>query len=282
MGDNFNILYDQALIDAASEFNSAFQRSENSVRFADLDNDLSDELIVFMFPYSFIFKYDFGNNKVISYKENINSNSVFVGDLNLNGVPEIAFPTADGIKFYEFAGSIMTNTPYNLNGFSLDSSSVQLTWNGNVDQYYIYRGTEQNNLERIDSTFTTDYVDLDTQLNINTNYHYAVQAFDLSKPIPLSNLSSSIEVYVHKPGKVDTAVARSATTVTVTFSEKMNNTIENLQAFELMNVGIPNSVAPANQFAYLLTFREPIPVGENESLLSLNKEETFALVISRK
>jgi len=267
IGDNFNILYDQALIDAASEFNSAFQRSENSVRFADLDNDLSDELIVFMFPYSFIFKYDFGNNKVISYKENINSNSVFVGDLNLNGVPEIAFPTADGIKFYEFAGSIMTNTPYNLNGFSLDSSSVQLTWNGNVDQYYVYRGTEQNNLERIDSTFTTDYVDLDAQLNINTTYHYAVQAFDLSKPIPLSNLSSSIEVYVHKPGKVDTAVARSATTVTVTFSEKMNNTIENLQAFELMNVGIPNSVAPANQFAYLLTFREPIPVGENELVL---------------
>ncbi|MGB5892775.1 MAG: T9SS type A sorting domain-containing protein, partial [Ignavibacteriaceae bacterium] len=57
------------------------------------------------------------------------------------------------------------------------------------------------------------------------------------------------------------------TTVTVTFSEKMNNTIENLQAFELMNVGIPNSVAPANQFAYLLTFREPIPMGGNQLLI---------------
>ncbi|MGB5847457.1 MAG: S8 family serine peptidase, partial [Ignavibacteriaceae bacterium] len=265
IGDNFNVLYDQALIDAASEFNSAFQRSENSVRFADLDNDLSDELIVFMFPYSFIFKYDSGINRVISYKENINSNSVFVGDLNLNGVTEIAFPTADGIKFYEFAVSIMVNTPYNLNGFSADSSTVQLTWNGNVDQYYIYRGTEQNNLELIDSTFTDEYLDI--QLNNNTTYYYAVQAFDPLKQIPLSNLSSQIEVYVHVPGKVLSAEALSATTVTVTFSEKMNNTIENLQAFELMNVGIPNSVAPANQFAYLLTFREPIPMGGNQLLI---------------
>jgi len=265
IGNNFNVLYDQVLIDAASEFNSTFQRSENSVRFADLDNDLSDELIVFMFPYSFIFNYDFGTNRVISYKENINSNSVFVGDLNLNGVNEIAFPTTDGIKFYEFALSIMANTPYNLNGFSLDSSRIQLNWNGNVDQYYIYRGIEQNNLELIDSTLTDEY--LDSQLNSNTTYFYAVQAFDPLKQIPLSNLSSPVEVYVHVPGKVLSAEALSASTVTVTFSEKMNNTIENLQAFELMNVGIPNSVAPANQYAYLLTFREPIPLGVNQLLI---------------
>jgi subtilisin family serine protease len=265
IGDNFNILYDKGLIDAASEFNSAFQRSENSLRFVDLDNDLFDELVVFMFPYSYIFKHEFGINKVISYKENINSNSVFVGDLNLNNVPEIAFPTSEGIKFYEFAISVMANTPYNLKGFSVDSSRVQLSWDGNVDQYYIYRGEDLNNMVIIDSTFTGEYLDI--QLQNKTTYYYAVQAVDLFKPIPLSNLSSPVEVYVHTPGKVLSAEALSATTVTVTFSEKMNNTIENLQAFELMNIGIPNSVAPANQFAYLLTFREPIPIGDNELLI---------------
>jgi hypothetical protein len=88
----------------------------------------------------------------------------------------------------------------------------------------------------------------------------------------LSNLSSPVEIYVHTPGKVLSAEALSAKTVTVTFSEKMNNTIENLQAFELIidsagNFRNPNSVAPANQFAYLLTFREPIPVGENQLLI---------------
>ncbi|MCZ6703597.1 MAG: S8 family serine peptidase, partial [Ignavibacteria bacterium] len=265
IGDNFNILYDQALIDAASEFNSAFQRSENSLRFADLDNDLSDELIVFMFPYSYIFKYDFGLNKIISYKENINSNSVFVGDLNLNGVPEIAFPTADGIKFYEFSISTTANTPYNLNGYSINSTRIKLMWSGNVDQYYIYRGTDPKNLGKIDSTFAHEYID--QNLNANTFYYYAVQAIDPIKPNPLSNLSTPIEVFAHTPGKVISAEGKSSETILVTFSEKMNNTIENLQALELESIGFPNSIAPANQYSYLLTFKEPIRIGLNNLIV---------------
>jgi len=262
VGGTFNTLYDQALVDAATEFSSAFQQSENSVRFADLDNDFVDELIVFMFPYSYIFKYDLGINKIISHKENINSNSIFVGDLNLNGIPEVAFPTNDNIKFYEFETSLITNTPYNLNGYSVDSTRVHLTWSGNVDQYYIYRGFDQNNLVLVDSTFTNEFTD--QQLSSNTFYYYGIKAVDLLNPIPLSNLSSVIEVYAHTPGKVRSVFANSTSTILVTFTEKMNNTIENLQAFNLAGEGIPNSVAPANQFSYLLTFREPLPIGDNQ------------------
>jgi subtilisin family serine protease len=265
ISENFNILYDQALIDAASEFNSAFQRSENSLRFADLDNDLSDELVVFMFPYSYIFKNDFEINKVISYKENINSNSVFIGDLNLNSVPEIAFPTADGIKFYEYSISTTANTPYNLNGYSINSTSIKLMWSGSVDQYYIYRGTDPKILVKIDSTFTDEYID--QNLIANEIYYYAVQAIDPIKPNPLSNLSTPVRVFAHTPGKVISAEGKSSETVLVTFSEKMNNTIENLQALELESIGFPNSIAPANQYSYLLTFKEPIPIGLNNLIV---------------
>jgi hypothetical protein len=262
VGGNLNILYDQAFLDAATEFSSAFQRSENSVRFADLDNDLVDELIVFMFPYSYIFKNKSGINKIISYKENINSNSIFVGDININGVPEVAFPTSEDIKFYEFEISTITSTPYNLNGYSVDSTRIHLTWSRSVDQYYVYRGTDPNNLVLVDSSFTNEFTD--QQLSSNTFYYYGIKAFDLLNPTPLSNLSSVIEVYSHTPGKVVNVIATSSTTVLVNFTEKMNNTIENLQAFNLAGVGIPNSVAPANQYAYLLTFRVPLPVGENQ------------------
>ncbi|MCH7770180.1 MAG: S8 family serine peptidase [Bacteroidetes bacterium] len=265
IGDNFNILYDQALIDAASEFKSAFQSSENSLRFADLDNDLSDELIVFMFPYSYIFKYDFGLNKIISYKENINSNSIFVGDLNLNGVKEVAFPTSESIKFYEFSISTTANTPYNLNGYSINSTGIKLMWSGNVDQYYIYRGTDPKNLGKIDSTFTDEYID--QNLIVNTFYYYAVQAIDPIKPNPLSNLSTPVKIFAHTPGKILSAEGKSSETVLVTFSEKMNNTIENLQALELENIGFPNSIAPANQYSYLLTFKEPIRIGLNNLIV---------------
>jgi len=267
VGNTFNTFYDQALIDAATEFSSSFQQSENSVRFSDIDNDGLDELILFMFPYSYIFKDQFGSDKIISYKENINSNSIFIGDLNNNGVQEVAFPTEQGIKFYEFATSNKANTPYNLSGYSIDSSSVHLTWSGNADQYYVYRGSSRENLELIDSVFffSTEYIDVN--LIKDVYYYYAIQANDVTKPEPLSNLSTVLSVFSHIPGKVISAFGSSPNSVTVTFSEMMSNTIENLQGFELLNVGIPNSVAPANQFSYLLTFSDNIPVGPNNLLV---------------
>ncbi len=262
--NELNIVYDQVFVDASTEFGSSFQRAENSIRFADLDIDGRDELVVFMFPYSYIFSHQFvGSNKIISYKENINSNSVFIGDLNNNSVPEIAFPTDQGINFYEFTISNKASTPFNLSGFSIDSSIIYLSWQGNVDQYYIYRGLTDDNLELIDSVIaTTQY----TEFNLaqNTNYYYAVQAFDLSKPDPYSNLSRVTEVYCHKPGNVISAVGSSSKAVTVNFSEKMSNTIENLQAFKLNGNVFPNSISPASQYSYLLTFRDQIPVGLNE------------------
>jgi len=268
LGNQLNILYDQVFVDASTEFSSSFQRSENGIRFTDLDNDGKDELMVFMFPYSYIFKHQFvGSNKIISFKENINSNSIFIGDLNNNNVPEIAFPTDLGINFYEFTISKKASTPYNVNGYSIDSTSIFLSWQGSVDQYYIYRGLAADNLILIDSVIAqTQYGDFN--LTKNTNYYYAIQAFDLSKEDPYSNLSKVIEVYCHTPGKVISVTASSQKTVAVKFSEKMNNTIENLQAFKLNGNVIPNSIAPASQYSYLVTFRDEIPVGTN--LLSVS------------
>lgn len=268
LGNQLNILYDQVFVDASTEFRSSFQRADNSIRFADLDDDGKDELVVFMFPYSYIFKHQFvGSNKIISFKENINSNSIFIGDLNNNNVPDIAFPTDQGINFYEFTISKKASTPYNVNGYSIDSTSIFLSWQGNVDEYFIYRGISPDDLDSIGYVFpSTQFVD--SYLEPNTNYYYAIQAFDLSKEDPYSNLSKVIEVYCHNPGKVISVTGNSSKTVTVKFSEKMSNTIENLQAFKLNETVFPNSIAPASQYSYLVTFRDEIPVGTN--LLSVS------------
>ncbi|OGU65359.1 MAG: hypothetical protein A2W30_06030 [Ignavibacteria bacterium RBG_16_36_9] len=120
-----------------------------------------------------------------------------------------------------------------------------------------------DNLTLIDSVISAvQYADFN--LNKNINYYYSIQAFDLSKEDPYSNLSRVIEVYCHTPGIVDTVFGSSSNTVTVKFSEKMNNTIENLQAFQLNGNVFPNSISPASQYSYLLTFRDKIPVGLNE------------------
>ena len=137
-----------------------------------------------------------------------------------------------GINFYEFTISNKASTPFNVNGYSIDSSSIFLSWQGSVDQYYIYRGLSADNLSLVDSVIAeTQYVDFN--LNKNTNYYYAIQAFDLSKEDPYSNLSRVIEVYSHTPGKVISVTGSSINTVTVKFSEKMSNTIENLTGIQI-------------------------------------------------
>ena len=117
----------------------------------------------------------------------MNSSSIFVGDLNRNGVKEIAFPTNEGIKFFEFAFSNKASTPYDLTGYSKDSSSIYLRWIGVGNKFYIYRGDSELNLVLIDSVSNTEYTDLSV-LN-NKNYFYAVKSYDPSKPDPISNLS---------------------------------------------------------------------------------------------
>ncbi len=260
-GSTVNFLMDQALIDASTEFNNAFRKSENSIRLSDLDNDGDDELILFVFPYAYIFQRDFNDNKIIAYKENINSNSIFIGDLNKNGINEVAFPNNNEIEFFEFAFSDQTSVPNNVQGFSLDSTTVQLKWNGLAERYYIYKGLDAANLELIDSlVFEPSYNDFNVSANIT--YFYAIKAYDPIKPEPLSGLSSIIEVYSHTPAKPITAANSSNRSVIVTFSEKMKNTIENLQSFEIQTVGYPNSITPNNQYSYLLSFNENLPVGE--------------------
>ena len=259
--DSINIIYDKAIIDPTTEFNSQFQKTETSIRFADIDNDGNDELIVFDYPYSYILKFINGQNEIISYKENINSSSIFVGDLNKDGVPEVAFPTSTGINFFEFAQSNHASTPYNLEGYSIDSTKIKLLWSGSPGSYLIYKGASQDSLYLYDSTSAEIY--FDAVAKTGSNYFYGVRAYDKTKLNPMSNLSQIIDVYSHRPAKITSVKVVSSNNLLITFSSRMNNKIDNLNSFEILNSGMPNSVSAASQFSYLLSFSEAFTIGKN-------------------
>jgi hypothetical protein len=271
VSDSLNVIYDRAFIDPATEFsNLQFQNTENSIRFADIENNGVDDLVLFVFPYSYIFRYDNGKNTIISYKENINSNSIFVGDLNKNGVNDVAFPTSQGIDFYEFAASDHASTPYNLSGYSLDSASIYLKWTGGGNLYNIFKGTDKNNLSLIDST--TNNFFSDTKVSNKTNYYYAVRAIDNTKKYPVSNLSQVIQVYAHKPAQVSSIKNETPNSLKVTFTQRTENKIENLHSFEVIGSGYPNSFSAASQYSYLLTFNNNLPAGKNRLVINYLKD----------
>ncbi|MGE5812529.1 MAG: S8 family peptidase, partial [Ignavibacteria bacterium] len=261
INDSLNIVYEQTFIDASKEFNSSFQSSENAVKFADIDNDGSEELILFMFPYSYIFKNTSGNTSIISYKENINSSSILVSDLNLNGIKEIAFPTNIGINFFEFNNSSKAPAPFNLTGYNIDSTQIRLAWSGEGSMFYIYKGDNAQNLIPTDSISANEY--FDRNISIPNNYFYAVKASDPGWPEPLSDFSQIIKVYSHKPAEIEKIESKSRNSVEVSFTEKIKTAIENLNSFEVLNSGFPNSISPSNEYSYLVSFSGNLPAGLN-------------------
>ncbi|MGE5848372.1 MAG: S8 family serine peptidase [Ignavibacteria bacterium] len=261
INDSLNIVYEQTFIDASKEFNSSFLSSENAVKFADIDNDGSEELILFMFPYSYIFKNTSGNTSIISYKENINSGSILVSDLNFNGIKEIAFPANSGINFFEFNSSSKASAPFNLTGYNIDSTQIRLAWSGEGNMFYIYKGDNALNLILADSISANEY--FDRNISIPNTYFYSVKASNPGKPEPLSDFSQIVKVYSHKPAEINKIESKNRNSVEISFTEKIKTTIENLNSFEVLNFSFPNSISPSNEYSYLVSFSGSLPAGLN-------------------
>lgn len=233
-----------------------------SLKFVDIDDDAIDELVLNMFPYSYILKFSNQGDRIIFYKEGSNTEHVFVGDINQNGVQEIGLKINEISNFFEFSNSIRTAPPGLVKGYSIDSMSIRLTWIAQAERYYIYKGIDASDIKLIDSLVLEPFY-IDMNVDLNKTYYYAIKAFNPIQPEPLSGLSNIVEVYSHTPAKPDTAFSNSNRTVIVKFSEKINTTIENLESFEIKNFGFPNSISPYDQYSYLISFNDNLPVGSN-------------------
>jgi hypothetical protein len=263
-GDLLEILYDNAFVDPATEFNVFTRRTYNNIRFVDIDQSGKEELILFLFPYSYIISHKLSGGEIISFEENINANVIFVSDFNKNNAPEIAFPDNNKIRFYEFTTSLKANTPTQLKGYSIDSVRINLTWLGDGNKYFIYRAEGATELTLYDSSTSNNYID--NNVALNRIYNYKVQAVDNSKSIPYSDLSKKLDVYHHQPARVLSVESKSDKSVFLRFSEKINPTIENPKSFELYKDQrsiFPNSFAAADQYSYVITFTESFTDGIN-------------------
>lgn len=255
---NFD-LTTRAFIDPASEFQGAFQQADNGIKFADIDNDNKDELILFMFPYSYILKMKGNKQQLVFYDEGVNSDGILVTDLNKNGVKEIALPKTDGVWFYEFTALDKPQAPNNVAGFSIDSLSVRLEWVGNQNSFIIYRGIDSLNYEKIDSVENMYYVD--NGVSLNTTYYYQVQSYNILNEVRYSDFSNTATVFHHTPAKLKQIYVNDNNSLIAYFDAPINTTILNLECFLIKNritnmyVEI-NSITPNNQFSYLITFKE--------------------------
>lgn len=243
---------DQAFVDPSGEFNLFSRKAYNTVKLTDLDADGKDELILFAFPYSYIMQYQTGGSDVIFYRDGVNSNSVFTGDLNNNGLIEFAVSEIDSLRFYEFQSSNVI--PFALKGYSTLDSVVFLNWKNTTGNVYIFRGEEGESLSILDSVSGMSYFDRSAVLG--KSYNYTVSKSNVLLP---GNSPGNILVYHHLPGRLLSHQVVTPKSIRLNFSERINTTIPNPEVFKLLSSGGLNrlsSITPYDQFSYLVSFSE--------------------------
>lgn len=256
-----NLIFKNAFVDPAEEFGSSFQKKQSSLKFVNIEG--KDKLVLFAFPYSYILSNNGVNlsTDFIYFDETTNSNSIFTGFLSSTSNIDIAFPKSDKIKYLTSSFS-SSNIPTDITGYSIDSSSVYLKWNGN-NNCKVFRGNTNNtdSFIKIGTTNTNHFVD--TTVNLNTKYYYIISNSSLTP----QNYSTVVEVYHHKAAKVLEGKAVSVFSIDIKFSEKVKTVVENLQAFSLLTtIGsvYPHSVSPSSSYSYLVTFSTELTSGENK------------------
>lgn len=196
--DSLNILAKKAFIDITSEISSGFQNTESAIKLADIDSDGDNEIIVFAFPEAYVF--DYKNNELIltDVENNVTSKEIFAGDLNKNGVPEIAFPGNDKTYFKEFASGIKPAAPVLLSGYSETINKVKLDFVSNGLINYIYRSeSADNGFSLLDSTVSKSYID--SSVVSDKYYYYYIKTSDPSFQDKYSENSTTLKVFSHKP-----------------------------------------------------------------------------------
>jgi len=266
--NELNIISSKAFMDISSTFSSGFTRRQYNVTFADIDNDGKEELLINVFPYFYILKNNDGLDNVIFYKTNINTTTVFTGDLNKDGVKEFGITENNSTNFYELKDSSFPVIATIKNVYSIDSSHIKLEFGSISGKYYLFRGLKPDNLNLYDSSNFESYID-SAGIRNNTMYYYSIKTIGSGNPLKESTQSSVVSVFAHAPAEAKSADVISSKQIKITFSNKIKNYVNELSNFKFIvkpanDILVPKTIFTSSQFSYILNFDNNLPVGEHQ------------------
>jgi len=206
--DTINVFGFQSL----KEYNSTIQLSS-------IDGE--DFLFASLYPDFYIFKIDNHTATPVWHEQTARSNAVIIDDFDGDGQAEFYFNNGEKIFGYCKILTERTPTPYFLTANPLDSIRVNLSWgkSSGAQYYKIYRGSDKQSLQLVDSTYALFYTD--SSLIVDSLYYYAVSAVDLSQSIPESWKSKMDSVMMSYPPKLTDAVSVNNREIILTFNDNI-------------------------------------------------------------
>ncbi|MCP5062984.1 MAG: S8 family serine peptidase, partial [Ignavibacteriae bacterium] len=194
------IHFQNMFLDVSSEFYSVFQKKYKSIDLANIDDDENDELIIFNSPNSYVFNYNENSNtELLDFRSDVNTQTIFVGDIDGNSLVEIGIPNLEGLGFVEFNNNKVA-PPVFTDFYSKDSTIIYLEWMQSFNPVHIYSGSHPDSLRLLDST-ASNYFNAE-QTYFSTSY-YSIIFYDPLTSDKLSNFSETISVFAHAPTKID-------------------------------------------------------------------------------
>ncbi len=251
-----HFLFQNMLLSTEKKFISSFDKSYSAIRFSDFNNDSKDELIIFSNPNAYIFDYDPNKTKLIYYLTDVNSQSIFIGDLDGNNLKEISIPNSNFTKFRELdSGSTQLIAPVITDSYSIDSTHNYFSWqNDNNFKTKVYKWGEL----AYDSTFANYFID---NVKSNTITSYYIEFYDQFNNV-ISSKSNLISIYSHQPGRFDSIEILNNKSLKMTFTLPIN--VDNLRIENLkIDENNPSSIAESSENSLILSTQDILLNGEH-------------------
>ena len=263
--NSVNTLFQTMFLDVSSEYYSVFQKKYKSLSLANIDDDENDELIVFNSPNSYIFSYNGNNNiQIKDFRNDVNTQTIFVGDLDENSFPEIGIPNSETLDFFEFNSNKIA-APVFTEYYSIDSTNIYLEWTQSPNPVYIYSGSDSDNLSFLDSTSNNYFNTVQTNNSIR---YYSILYYDSLTGTLLSNLSKSIPIFAHAPAKIDSINILDSKNIELVYSEKIKKKQFELQKYLIDSLLYPNSIRASSEKSVLLTLEKELSVGSHRLVVN--------------
>jgi len=250
---------------------------ESGINTGSIKTGETDYLYLAPYPDIYIFKSNGDSLIPVWYKNDINTNTIFVHDFDKNGINEFYINNGQQIIGYEQDLVTSPGRPNGFQSFPLDTNLVCLSWNqsSGADRYVIYRGTSRENITLYDST-VTEFTYSDSSVLNNQQYFYAIQIVDFSFENNRGKMSEILSAMPNQPPVVDTVIVKNINQIELYFNEVMD--VYTLKAinFYIRSEDNPTTSAVAflNGKAVLLSFSNPLVYGVNYQLEMISLRDT--------
>ncbi len=238
-------------------------------------------LFAAMYPQLYLFKINADQLIPVALFDQVNSNAVLAGDLDSDGYDEFYFNSSENIV--SFTGE-QENRPAAVHQFSarpLNEHRVLLNWQAPFPDaiFRIYRGEKPEKLMYWKSL--RENVFIDSLLQNETTYYYAVSAVDSAYAIPESKLSPMDSAHTSVPPRLIQVKVLNDRQLELTFNEpilfmehfpvKIKRSSDGLLAASHMIL--------KNQEQVLCGFDTPFTVQKNDTVTVLNVFDAYGVPI---